>query len=327
MYESPISGTTGLATAYRDAAGQQVTTGFYIEDDWTLGPVVLTGGARADHWTIDKSHFIERNAAGVISAANSTLAFPKRSDWEGSVRGGILWHAADGIDLRAAGYTSFRLPTLNELYRSFTVFPVTTRANANLAPERLKGAEVGFDVKPLDGLRLSATAFYNRLDNAIGNVTIGNNLRERRNVDAIVAKGIELSGSLELGAFDIDTSYAFNDSKVEASGTGAALNDKKPAQSPRHMASATLGWKSPGNLRLSGTFRYVGPQYEDDLQTDVQPGVATVDGYARVPLIHGFSLIGRVENALDATIITRNQGGSMDLGTPRTFWIGVSFGD
>ena len=37
------------------------------------------------------------------------------------------------LDLRAAAYTGLRLPTLNELYRPFVVFPVTTRANAALA--------------------------------------------------------------------------------------------------------------------------------------------------------------------------------------------------
>jgi iron complex outermembrane receptor protein len=51
-----------------------------------------------------------------------------------------------------------------------------------------------------------------------------------------------------------------------------------------------------------------------------------VDGYARIPLVRGFSLVGRVENALDATFLTRKQGTSQDIGTPRTFWIGVSFG-
>jgi len=37
------------------------------------------------------------------------------------------------------------LPTLNELYRPFTVFPVTTRAPAALANEELRGFEAGQD--------------------------------------------------------------------------------------------------------------------------------------------------------------------------------------
>ncbi|HZV56669.1 MAG TPA: TonB-dependent receptor [Sphingobium sp.] len=323
MLEDAINGGTGAITARRAAHGRQVTTGFYIEDDLTLGNVVLTAGARADRWTVTQGRFVERNGAGSVT---TDTRFADRDDWEASVRGGVLWHAVPGVDLRAAGYTSFRLPTLNELYRSFAVFPVTTQANAALAPERLRGAEVGIDLHPLPGLRFSATAFYNRLGNAIANVTIGTNLRQRQNVDAIVAKGIELTGSAQLGDFDLDASYAYNDSRVKASGPAAPLDGLRPAQSPRHMASGTLGWNGPAGFRLAGTLRYTGPQFEDDLQTDVLPGVVTVDGYASIPLAGGFTLVGRVENAFDATVLTRKVGNSIDLGAPRTFWIGISFG-
>jgi len=324
------SSCTGI-TARRDAAGQQVTTGFYVEDDWTLGSVVLTAGARADRWTISKAHFIERTATGAINQANTVLAYPNRDGWEGSFRGGLIWHAAPAIDLRAAGYTSFRLPTLNELYRSFAVSAngVTTRtvANPNLGPERLKGAEIGFDVKPLPGVKFSATAFYNRLGNAIANVTIGTNLRQRQNVDAIVAKGIELSGSIEAGDFDLSASYAYNDSRVKASGAAIALNNLRPAQSPRHMASGTVSWTGPYKVRLATTVRYTGPQFEDDLQTDILPGATTVDGYIKVPFAKRFSIVGRVENVFDKTVLTRKVGTSVDLGAPRTFWIGLTFGE
>ena len=34
----------------------------------------------------------------------------------------------------------------------------------------------------------------------------------------------------------------------------------------------------------------------------------------------------RAENLFDETVVTRNQGGSIDLGTPRTLWIGVRIG-
>lgn len=324
MYEDAYNATTGAVTARRNAQGHQMTTGLYLEDDLTLGDVVLTGGARADYWTVTRGRFTERNNAGAVVIDN---LYGDRDNWEGSLRAGALWHASEGIDLRLAGYTSFRMPTLNELYRSFTVFPVTTQANAALGPERLKGAEIGFDVKPLPGVRFSATAFYNRLGNAIANVTIGTNLRQRQNVDAIVAKGIELSGSIEAGDFSLDGSYAYNDSRVKTSGTAIALNNLRPAQSPRHMASATLAWTGPSKLRIASTVRYTGPQFEDDLQTDVLPGATTVDGFVRIPIARRFSVIGRVENVFDETVLTRKVGTSVDLGAPRTFWIGITFGD
>ena len=324
MYEDALNATTGATTARRAAHGRQTSIGFYLEDDYTLGDVVLTGGARADRWTVTDGRFTERNGAGTVVTDN---IYADRADWEASFRAGALWHVSDSIDFRAAGYTSFRMPTLNELYRSFAVFPVTTRANAALEPERLRGAEIVVDLKPLPGVHFSATAFYNRLNNAIANVTIGTNLRERRNVDAIDAKGIELSGSIDLGDFDLDASYAYNDSRVKASGSAAPLNDLRPAQSPTHMASGTLAWTGPHKIRLATTLRYTGPQYEDDLQTDILPGVATVDGYVRLPISKGFAVIGRVENILDATVLTRKVGTSIDLGAPRTFWIGITFGD
>ncbi|RRB44321.1 TonB-dependent receptor domain-containing protein, partial [Escherichia coli] len=110
---------------------------------------------------------------------------------EGTGRAGALFHASDALARRAAGYTGFRLPTLNELYRPFVVFPITTQANAALGLERLRGAEAGLDLTPVAGVTLGITGFYTRLDGAIANVTIGPTLRQRRNVDAIVAKGIE----------------------------------------------------------------------------------------------------------------------------------------
>ena len=323
MYEEALNAGTGAVTVRREAHGAQMVSGLYVEDDWTLGDAVLTGGLRADYWSIRDGRTAERDAA---TEAVTAAAYPDRDDWEASVRAGLLWHASDMVTLRAAGYTSFRLPTINELYRGFTVFPVVTQANADLAPERLRGGEVGFDLTPVRGIHLSATAFYNRLENAIANVTIGDNLRQRRNVDAITAKGIEVTASAGIGAFDLAASWANNDSIVDASGMAVALDGKQPAQSPRHSASAAIGWRAPNDARLTLSARYVGPQFEDDLETDRMPGVVTVNGYARLPLGAGLAVIGRVENLLDATVLTRKVGTSIDLGTPQTFWIGVQFG-
>ena len=52
----------------------------------------------------------------------------------------------------------------------------------------------------------------------------------------------------------------------------------------------------------------------------------TLDGFARVPLARGLSLVLRGENLTGETIVTRNQAGSIDLGVPRTVWAGVRVG-
>ncbi|WP_292930521.1 TonB-dependent receptor [Novosphingobium sp. PASSN1] len=308
--------TQGVKTGQRRAGGTNRDLGLFIEDDWTFGPVVLTAGARADRWSVSGGKLEQ-----AIAGAPPRVAYPNRSGWQGSYRGGAVFNVSKTLALRGSAYTGLRQPTLNELYRSFTVFPVVTKANAALENEKLRGFEGGLDWHPLEGISLSATAFDNKVRGAIANVTIGENLRERRNVGAVHAKGIELGAEAKLGAISLTGSFAYTDAQVEAPGT--ALDGKRPAQTPRYAASATAAWRPSPRTTLALTLRHIGAQYEDDLETDLLPAATTLDAYAEVPLARGFSFVLRGENLWDEVIVTRNAGGSMDLGTPRTLWAGV----
>src|SRR3546814_3189107 len=110
-------------------------------------------------------------------------------------------------------------------------------------------------LRPTEDVTIGATAFYNRLDDAIANVTISPDLRQRQNVEAVISKGFEFTAQAKLADFFLLGSYAYSHSKVKASGTQAALDGMDPAQSPRHMASATLGWAAPSGIALSATLR------------------------------------------------------------------------
>lgn len=320
LFEDSYSGVTRLVTARRNAGGATQTLGAFVEDDWTLGQLVLTGGLRVDRWTITGGRFTEVSATGVRTIDRR---FADRSGGEVTGRAGALLRLGETVAVRGAGYTGFRVPTLNELYRPFVVFPVTTQANASLGLERLRGVEGGVDLSPAPGVSIGVTGFYNRLDGAIANVTTALNLRQRQNVDAIVAAGVEVTGEAQRGAWSLSASYAFSDSRVAASGVSAPLNGLRPAQTPRHAASTTLGWVPTKGVRLSTTARYTSAQFEDDLQTDSLPGVATIDATAQLPIGKRLAIIARAENLFDADVVTRNVGGSIDLGTPRLFWIGL----
>jgi outer membrane receptor protein involved in Fe transport len=320
LYEDAYSTVTGRITATRHAGGDNATVGAFVEDDWTLGRLILTGGARVDRWTIHDGFFEQRDAGGALT---TDTRYADRDGVAGTGRVGAVLTASPAVRLRAAGYTGFRVPTLNELYRPFTVFPIVTRANADLRLERLRGAELGVDLTPLPGVALGVTAFANRLDDAVANVTLTPVLRQRQNVDAIAVRGIEATAHVSRGSVSLDASYAFNDAHVRASGIAAALDGKIPAQSPRHAASATLAYRGTSGLILSTTLRHVGRQYEDDLETNVLPPATTVDAVAELPVARRVSFVGRAENLFDETVVTRNSGGSIDLGTPRTLWIGI----
>ncbi len=317
----------GAVTNRRRAGGRNTDFGLFAEDDWTLGRLVLTAGLRADRWTV---------RGGYLRQTGIDNRFPDRAGWDTSIRGGAVFRLTEAVSLRAAGYTGIRLPTVNELYRPFVVFPVTTNANAALRNERLRGFDAGIDVALGDRASFSLTAFDNRVKDAIANVTLSQavcasrfgqaNCRERQNVDAIGSRGIELGAALRFGQLGLDGSLAWTDAEVRASGASAALDGMRPAQTPKIAASATLAWRPRGGTVLSATLRHVGAQFESDLETDVLPAATTLDLFAQWPLGRGLSLVLRGENLTDEAVVTRNQAGSIDLGAPRTLWAGVKIG-
>jgi outer membrane receptor protein involved in Fe transport len=308
----------GAVTRRRRAGGRNGDLGLFVEDDWTLGRVVLTGGLRADRWTIRDGFLRETDASGIVTLTDDRYA--DRAGWDASLRGGAVWNAGGGLALRAVGYSGIRVPTVNELYRPFVVFPVTTRANPALRNEALRGFDLGLDFAPSPRIALSLTGFVNRVDHAIANVTVAPNTRERQNVDAILAKGIEFGAGLRFGAVSLDGALALTQAEVE---DGSTLDGKRPAQTPRLAASATLSWRPRPGWTLSTTLRHLGAQFEDDLAVDILPAATTLDAYAEMPLAGPFSLVLRGENLTDTDIVTRNQANSIDLGAPRTLWAGV----
>ena len=125
------------------------------------------------------------------------------------------------------------------------------------------------------------------------------------------------------GSVSLDGALAWTDAKVEASGASAALNGKRPAQTPKLAANATLAWAPQPGWRIALTGKHTGAQFEDDLQTDLLPAASTLDAFALVPLTPTVSVVLRGENLTGTTIVTRNQAGSVDLGVPRTLWAGL----
>jgi iron complex outermembrane receptor protein len=329
----------GVATRLRRAGGETLTAGLFIEDDWTLGRLVLTGGARIDRWTISRGFLSEIDLA--TGAPTQALAFPDRSGWQPSGRVGALYSLDDSLTLRAAGYLGFRVPTLNELYRPFRVGADGTAANAALRLEKLKGIEGGIDFRPAPGAAIGLTAFWNRLDNAIANVTLGQwpgvfpqlgfvagAFRQRLNVDSIRVRGLEATARAEIGEFRLSASAALSDSRVDASGPAAALDGKRPAQSPKYAAGATLAWAPAKGPFLSASVRYAGARFEDDLQTRRLPDALTVDAGASLPIREGLRLTARAENMFDTLVVSgTSDDGIIDRGTPRTLWIGLVLGD
>ncbi|NBS23490.1 MAG: TonB-dependent receptor [Altererythrobacter sp.] len=323
LQEDAYSAFTGALTQRRTAGGVNTNLGLFAENDWSLGVLTLTGGLRADRTRISEGFYRALDASGAL--VTETIA-STRSDWAVSWRAGAAFETSDTLTLRAAAYTGMRLPTLNELYRPFVVFPVVTQANAELKNERLEGFEVGFDLMPTEAVSFSLTAFENRVKNAIANVTLQPNLRQRQNLPAIDAQGVEAVMRVRTGSIRLDGSLAFTDATIDGRDASLALDGNRPPQTPRWAASATLGWSPKPDWDIALTLRHVGAQFEDDQEIDRLGSATTLGVFAQVPLKDRFKIMLRGENLSDERIVTRNAGGAIDLGTPRTIWAGLRYG-
>ncbi|WP_428333550.1 TonB-dependent receptor [Novosphingobium sp.] len=320
-YEDEDLYIKGVISSHRAEGGTNDDLGLYGEDAWTFGALQLTAGGRADRWIIRDGHNQTQTLAGKPLV---TAAYPERSGWNGSFRGGALVHAASTLDLRGSAYSGMRQPTLNELYRSFTVFPVTTLANPSLVGEQLRGYEGGVDWRPARALALHLTGFDNKVDHAIANITVNATTQLRQNVPAIHAHGVETAGDAHFGAFALAGSLAWTIARMEA--PGQKYDGLRPPQTPRLSASANATWTPRPGYVLAATVRYVGVAFEDSLSTAPLPAATTVGAFATMPLKGPFSLVLRGENLGNVSLVTRNSGGTIDIGTPRTVWAGVRVG-
>ncbi len=326
--------TAGLPANRREAGGRSLTVGAFADASYKpIDSVTLTAGGRIDRWRIMDGFLNQHVIATGAAAAGNIGAYPNRTGWRPTGRGGAAWKPGEGaVTIRAAAYLGWRLPTLNELYRPYRVGNDSTVANPLLKPERLSGIDGGVDYDPLPNLHIAATVFDNRLEDAIGNVTTaisstGARTLLRENLNAVTSKGVELDARLVLGVWRLSASYAHTDAHVRSHGAAIALDGLRPAQTAPDAASATLGWTAREHgPSLSATLRYVGPQYEDDLNTEVLRRAVTLDATALVPVGHGFSVELRGENVTNTRVDAGISGDDIvERATPRTLWIGVRY--
>jgi outer membrane receptor protein involved in Fe transport len=329
--------TNGQPTRGREAGGRTLTLGAFADASAQAGDVTLTAGGRIDRWRIDNGFLNQRLLA--TQAPITATRYPTRTGWRPTARGGAAWKpGGSALTLRGAAYLGWRLPTLNELFRQYRVGADAVAANADLRPERLRGVDGGVDYDPLPNLHVAVTGFANRLGGAIANVTMGSGpatfpqvgfvtgrYQVRENLHSIVSSGAELDARLGIGDWRLSASYAYTHARVSA--PGLPLDGRRPAETAKHQASATIGWTPAIGPTLSATLRYAGPQFDDDLETVRLKGAVTLDAVAIVPLTHGFAAVARAENIADTRVEAAINAGVVERATPRTLWIGLRYGE
>ena len=333
-----FSNPTGAGFARgRRAGGETAVAGAYVDASWTAAEWLVAGGLRVDRWENTGGFRNEYTLATGAVLLNEND--PDRSGEVVSARLAVRRDLGGGYAARAAAYSGFRPATLNELHRPFRVGNDITEANAALSPETLKGIETGlaFD---RDGVRWGATVFWNQIEDAIVNVTIGAGpgtfpragfvpaggvLRQRQNAGTIDAWGVELNGAVDLSsAVSLNAAVSWTDAEIDGGSAAAQLTGLRPAQAPEWSATAGLDWRATDRLTLALAARYESSRFDDDLNSRVLDAAVTLDARGEWALNPRTTLWLAADNLFDTDVEVSETGtGVAGYGPPRTVSVGL----
>ncbi|HYG64972.1 MAG TPA: TonB-dependent receptor, partial [Thermoanaerobaculia bacterium] len=327
-----FSAETGRFQRRRRAGGEQLQGGIYLQKDVGLGERWrFTAGGRVDAWSHRDGFRVERTLdGGTVLLAEE---FPDRDDVAVSPRLSLVYAPRQALRVRGALYQAFRAPTINELYRPFRVRNDITAANPALDPETLTGAELGLDLgNPRSSARL--TAFWNRLEDPVANVTLGlgpgtvgpcgfvpagGSCRQRQNLGSVRVTGLEAEAEHRPApAWSVSANYLLSHPEIRDSPREPALEGNRLAQVPEHQVVVRLSHSDPEVLAGSLQVRYTGEQFEDDLNTLELDDAVVADLLLRRRLRPGLDLFVAVENLLDETVEAGlTADGLVSIGAPR----------
>ncbi|TWB20904.1 outer membrane receptor for ferrienterochelin and colicin [Nitrospirillum amazonense] len=308
----------GVFQRDRDAGGDQLVGGVYAEQTWPVAPTVdLHGGVRLDGWTMGDGHRVERSIQ--TGAVTRNDQYDDRGGALPTARLGVDWRPLSDWTLRAAAYTGFRLPTINELYRPYRVGNDIIEANALLKPERMVGAEAGVTWAPAHGPTVSLTAYHDGVTDAVDNVLIttkpgvvpgfgvavpaGGTFAQRRNLDRVRAEGAEMRATWTLDpTLDATLGYLWSRSTVLRADGFAALVGKRLAQSPLHTGTVDLTWTPSSAYTTALRVKASGQQYEDGLNSRSLAPTVTVDLSGTWRISGYLAVFATAENLFDRTV-------------------------
>lgn len=327
----------GGFTRDRVAGGETSVAGLYGEASWRDNLWLVAGGLRLDGWKNKNGRRLERDRADGTATLDETD--PDRSGEVVSARLAARRFLGGGWAGRAAAYSGFRPATLNELHRPFRVGNDLTEANAALVPETLQGVEAGLAYEgPIAAF--GATLFWNRIEDAIVNVTIGEGpgtfpragfvpaggvLRQRQNAGTIEATGIELTARRSLpGGLSLDGAVSVTDARMDGGSGAPQLTGLRPAQAPIWSATAGLDWRAGDRLTLAAQARYESKRFEDDLNSRVLDAAVVVDARAEWRLTPAAMIWVAADNLFDDAVEVSETGTGVEgYSPPRTLRLGV----
>jgi len=129
-------------TFYSDFQGKDNIYSAYGQAEIALrSNLTLYAGLREDYWTTYDGF------GNVVGGSGYSQSYGSKSDSSVSPKGSLVYKPWDGTTLRSSVGTSFRPPTVYELYTSWESFGYISLANPNLKPETSFSWDMGAEQK------------------------------------------------------------------------------------------------------------------------------------------------------------------------------------
>ena len=250
--------------------------GLYAQATWKPDsvPLQVTAGVREDFWQA-----VNGSITGNFRGSSIGAVVPDADYDHFSPRLGVKYFLPNGFNLRAAVYSNFAAPGMNQMYRSFISGTNYTTFSANLKPQTNFGREIGIDWNQ-DNFHVSVTAYANSLKRFIDYATVqsgcaasnnycgtgiigiaGGSLRQYVNAGDATLKGFEILGDWAIldslsfnGGVSMTDAYLTSSNYTTASaGVIPDPTRQQLGQVPRWTITGGLDWRATPDLTFSLT--------------------------------------------------------------------------
>jgi len=312
----------GNGTLRRNEDDTARNTDVFGQLDWTFSPDwQAIAGVRASRVRFnvdDRFNPAASSTSGSVEYRNTSPVV------------GLVWHAAETLNVYANLGTGFETPTLAEsAYRPGGA----PGPNFALKPSKSTQGEIG--VKLRSGRHsVDAALFEARSKDEIVSSQSSGGRAIFQNADRTRRRGIEASWSANWTGFDTRIAYTLLDARFRSPYAGAqgpvSVGNRLPG-APRHSLFADVQGNVAEAVKAGLEMRVESKTYVNDLNSDAAPGYAVFNAHlSREFQFNGAKMVlyGRIDNLLDKTyagslIVNDNNGRYFEAAPGRRLFVGV----
>lgn len=298
--------------------------GIYAQGTWHPDsiPLEVTAGLREDFWQA-----VDASIAGNFQGSTIADIVPNETYSHFSPRVGAKYFLPYGLDLRAAAYSDFAAPGMNQMYRSFISGTSYTTYDATLKPQTNFGREVGLDMIR-DDYQVSFTLYDNSLRRFIDYATVesgcalannycgtgivainGGSLHQYVNAGNATLKGAELLGSWKIldnvslnGGVSVTDAYLTSSNYTTPS--AGVIPDpirQQLGQVPKWIITSGVNWQVTPAFELSLIGKSFPAYWANTSHTQLNSAATTFDVSGSYQIEKGLEVYLVAQNILGRT--------------------------